>query len=102
MIGGTASVRGEDSVHVGDLAGQLDETAQNLAALIGAAFVVGDPLSRLTGLRVYYVRSRDLPQIQRSVADWFRSRSPVEWARADLCRSDLLVEIEGIAQDNQA
>jgi chorismate lyase/3-hydroxybenzoate synthase len=96
MIGGTASVRGEDSVHIGNLPAQLEETAQNLSALISAAFSTDNPLARLTNLRVYYVRSRDLPEIRTAVSKWFRG--PVEWFQADLCRSDLLVEIEGLAE----
>jgi enamine deaminase RidA (YjgF/YER057c/UK114 family) len=97
MIGGTASVRGEDSVHVGDLARQLEETAQNLSALLAAAFKTEGQLSRLSRLRVYYVHSRDLTEIQASVSQWFCGQQPVEWLQADLCRPDLLVEIEGLA-----
>ena len=97
MIGGTASVRGEDSVHVGDLARQLEETAENLSALLAAAFKIDGKLSRLSRLRVYYVHSHDLTEIQASVSQWFRGQQPVEWLQADLCRSDLLVEIEGLA-----
>jgi len=37
LIGGTASIVGEDSQHCGDVAGQLTETLTNLEALIGAA-----------------------------------------------------------------
>jgi hypothetical protein len=99
MIGGTASVRGEDSVHVGDLVLQLQETTENLSALIAAAFGSRrSPLSLLTNLRVYFVRRSDCESIQKSVNGWFESPRPIEWFQADLCRSDLLVEIEGLAR----
>src|SRR5262249_25234544 len=37
LVGGTASVRGEDSVHTDDLASQVSETFLNLASLTRAA-----------------------------------------------------------------
>jgi enamine deaminase RidA (YjgF/YER057c/UK114 family) len=37
LIGGTASIVGEDSTHIGDVSAQLDETLHNLAALVSAA-----------------------------------------------------------------
>lgn len=101
LIGGTASIRGEESVHVGDLSAQLAETAENLSALIQTAeegAATHDPLRRLDRLRVYYVRPTDFPAIQRAVAAWFPRPQHVTWMQADLCRADLLVEIEGRAQ----
>lgn len=98
MIGGTASIRGEDSVFVGDLARQLEETAANLSALIGAALETDGNPSILSRLRVYYVHSEHLTEIQAAVSQWFRSPHPIEWLQAELCRPDLLVEIEGLAQ----
>lgn len=97
MIGGTASIRGEDSFFVGDLTRQLEETAANLSALIGAANTDGN-LSTLSRLRVYYVHAEHLAEIQFAVGQWFRSPHPVEWLQAELCRPDLLVEVEGLAQ----
>ena len=100
LIGGTASIRGEESVHIGDLPAQLAETKQNLSVLIQSASPdtpTPDSLRLLDRLRVYYVRSADLPAIQRSVAAWFPSPQHVAWVQADLCRADLLVEIEGRA-----
>jgi chorismate lyase / 3-hydroxybenzoate synthase len=101
MVGGTASVRGEDSVHVGNLPAQLQETFANLAALAGAAWpeVAGDlALKCFSGLRVYHVRAADLSMIRSAVAAAFAHPMRVEWFHADLCRGDLLVEIEGLAE----
>lgn len=98
VIGGTASVLGEESVHVGDLNGQLTETAQNLSSLISAAFGGSpQPLAHLKHLRVYYVREVDRPVIEHAITRWFSAAKSVEWMQADLCRNDLLVEIEGLA-----
>ena len=99
LIGGTASVRGEDSVHHNDLGGQIKETLENLAALIRSArgTAVQEPLSDCRDLRVYYVRDRDLPAIRSAIAGSFPNVSHPEFFRAELCRSDLLVEVEGLA-----
>ena len=50
LIGGTASIVGEDSTHVGDPAGQVEETVANLSALIAAATAAtGDRAARIAG-----------------------------------------------------
>lgn len=102
MVGGTSSVRGEDSVHVGDLQMQLAETLENLAALSRQAFGPSDnpsdnPLDRFRKLRVYHFRKEDLRPLGQAVGQAFPHISDIEWVRAELCRSDLLVEIEGLA-----
>jgi chorismate lyase/3-hydroxybenzoate synthase len=102
LIGGTAAVRGEDSVALDDVEGQLAETLTNLRALVHRAMSVtgrpapADPLARLTTARIYVVRSAD--------ADFAREgliaagvTCPIETETARLCRPELLVEIEGTA-----
>ena len=99
LVGGTASIRGEESVHAGDLQLQLAETFDNLAALVEAAFGrVERPLERYRALRVYFVRATDLPVIKAAVAAVMPRLRAVEWFPAELCRGELLVEIEGIAE----
>jgi hypothetical protein len=44
LIGGTASIVGEDSLHEGDAGAQLEETLKNLEALIDTA--CGEPARR--------------------------------------------------------
>lgn len=98
LVGGTASVRGEASVHVGDLAAQFQETLENLTALVRAApgaAAIADP-SSFTDVRVYYVRAADLPALRTMCENAF-DKARLEYIRADLCRQDLLVEIEGVA-----
>ncbi|HEY8748480.1 MAG TPA: hypothetical protein VIM11_10925 [Tepidisphaeraceae bacterium] len=100
LIGGTASIRGEESVHVGQLGAQLAETKDNLIALLAAASGQAAScqlLNQLDQLRVYYPRAGDLPEIRRAIEKWFTHPNRVEWRLADLCRRDLLVEIEGRA-----
>ena len=42
LAAGTASIRGEESVHVGDLRSQMRETLENLASLLTASQPGGD------------------------------------------------------------
>lgn len=90
LVGGTASIVGEESVHLGDLARQMEETLANLAALA--------PLAGYRELRVYYPDPERLDELRDLLYGAFPHAERIEWVRADLCRSELLVEIEGIAE----
>jgi enamine deaminase RidA (YjgF/YER057c/UK114 family) len=101
LVGGTASIRGEESVYVGDLQGQLKETFTNLSALLDhCTEAAGRPcsLQSLTDLRVYVVDPATTRQIDQVIRVAMPHARRVELLQADLCRSELLVEIEGIAE----
>ena len=101
LIGGTASIRGEESVHLGDLAGQIEETFTNLDALVGRA---GEMASHVAGLasihdlRVYHPCREDAATIRHALAKAMPNALSVQLIHADVCRPELLVEIEGLAQ----
>ncbi|HTL30924.1 MAG TPA: hypothetical protein VL282_16960 [Tepidisphaeraceae bacterium] len=105
LVGGTASVRGEDSVHVADLSQQLDETFENLAALVRAAdgHMNGERpsrsslLARYRDLRAYVPDESNFDAVASAISAAFPSLQRLELLRAELCRSELLVEIEGVA-----
>lgn len=101
LVGGTASVRGEDSVHVGDLGQQLDETFTNLTALVtGATKGINgtrSALSHYRELRAYVPDESNFDQVIAGISAAFPTLARLEVLRADLCRPELLVEIEGIA-----
>jgi chorismate lyase/3-hydroxybenzoate synthase len=108
IVGGTASITGEESQHVGDLHRQANETFRNLASVVasaaGAKFPEGTPSSALAPLlatfrdiRVYHPRAEDGPAIAALVRANFSSSCRVEVLQASLCRPELLIEIEGVA-----
>lgn len=101
LVGGTASIVGEDSMHPGDVDAQLEETLRNLEALIGAALAdshTGTPLERLLDLRVYVARVEDVSAIRKVLTARCARAERIEIAIARVCRPELLVEIEGVAK----
>ncbi|MEP7116123.1 MAG: hypothetical protein ABI880_00970 [Acidobacteriota bacterium] len=107
LVGGTASIVGEDSAHGEDFSRQAQETLLNLASLVASA--EGRPvptastelrplLARYDEIRIYCPR----PEVQREIVDLvaanFSGACRVEMVRASLCRAELLIEIEGLAR----
>lgn len=101
LVAGTASIRGELTVHAGDIDAQTIETLDNLDALLAAAEAqrgTSQASARFTSLRVYIVRPEDLAVVRDLIEARYGSIPDIEFAQAELCRADLLVEVEGIAQ----
>lgn len=106
LVGGTASIRGEQSVHPGDLQQQTAETFTNIAALVSdaasrAAGIKMEPqrsFDAFTSLRIYHPMLTDRAWIRQAVEARFPAVAQIEYLRADLCRAELLIEIEGVAQ----
>jgi hypothetical protein len=99
LVGGTASIRGEESVHLSDLRGQTLETFENLASLVrSASGTSAGGLDAYREIRVYHFRDADRDTIADLVVNEFPPPTRVEYFRADLCRPELSVEIEGVAE----
>jgi enamine deaminase RidA (YjgF/YER057c/UK114 family) len=100
FISGTASIVGHRSLHVGDVAAQTAETLDNLQAVLdetarvvpGARYALGD-LCCIAYLR----HGEDLPAVRAVVEARLGRHVPVTYLQADVCRADLLVEIEASA-----
>ena len=102
FISGTASIVGHQTVHAGDVAAQTRETLVNIEALLGEANrVAGGPRFGLETLayKVYVRNSADLPLIQSQLHTALGRKSQVVYLQADICRQDLLVEIEAIGRE---
>jgi chorismate lyase/3-hydroxybenzoate synthase len=102
MVGGTASIRGEDSMHETDLGAQMDETLANLASVVGAAWsglAEGRAaLGRYRQLRAYHRREADRREVEARMQSAFPNLERLELLSAELCRAELLVEVEGLAE----
>ncbi|MDF9828783.1 endoribonuclease L-PSP [Parabacteroides sp. PF5-6] len=87
-ISGTAAIRGEHSLQDVGLEKQLQITMENIAELIGEAKPVL--------LRVYLKYPEDYEEAAR-LMDSYALQIPISYMWADVCRDELLIEIEGIA-----
>ncbi|MFL6604046.1 MAG: hypothetical protein ACJ8R9_22335 [Steroidobacteraceae bacterium] len=102
FISGTASIVGHQTVHAGDVAAQTRETLINIEALLGEANrVSGAPRFGMERLacKVYVRNGEDLPLIQSQLHTALGREAPVVYLQADICRQDLLVEIEAIGRE---
>ena len=96
FISGTASIVGHRSLHVGDTVAQTRETVSNIKALLAEANRrAGQRAFELSSLayKVYVRRPADLPVIERTLAEEL-GPAQLLYLQADICRQDLLVEIE--------
>ncbi len=97
FISGTASIVGHETRHRDDAAAQTRESLTNVAAVVEEANrVVGAARYSMQSLsfKVYVRRPADLAVIQAEIARAVRPEAPIVYLRADVCREDLLVEIE--------
>jgi enamine deaminase RidA (YjgF/YER057c/UK114 family) len=103
FISGTASITDSETRHLGDVVGQTHETLTNIEALISEENLarhglpgLGTTLDGLGLVRVYIKRPADYAAT-RAACEQRLGEVPTIYAVGDVCRDDLLVEIEGIA-----
>ena len=99
FISGTASIVGHESVHQGDVVAQMRETLTNVASLLDQANKVRHahyPCSlEDVCYRVFVRRREDLPAIRAEFERLVGREATAVYVLADVCRSELLVEVEG-------
>jgi chorismate lyase / 3-hydroxybenzoate synthase len=98
-ISGTASIVGHESQHNEDVLPQLGESLRNVSTLIDSARIEhGLPIqspAELTQIKIYIRHEQDYEAIRRHIHDELGAEAPVIYLLGDLCREDLLVEVEG-------
>jgi chorismate lyase/3-hydroxybenzoate synthase len=98
FISGTASIVGHETLHLGDVVAQTHESLNNIVAVLGeAAKTSGSKAFALTSLdfRVYVRHAKDTQAVLGVMAERVGSAT-VHCVQADVCRSDLLVEVEAL------
>ncbi len=98
FVSGTASVVGHRSLHLRDPLAQLDETHRNIVALLERAAELKPTAGpfRIAALKIYVRHAEDWPLLQPRVRTLFGSDAPLLAMAGDICRRDLLLEIEGL------
>ena len=101
FISGTASIVGHESVHLGDVVAQTSESLANVASLLDQANQVRHarfPCELAdVSYRVFVRHPKDLPLIQAEFERIVGTDATAVYVQADVCRSELLVEVEGSA-----
>lgn len=102
-VSGTASITDSETRFIGDPAGQTEQTLDNIEALIAGSNVAKHgiegfdaDLKELVSARVY-VKCPEYYEAIRAVCERRFGDTPIIYSLGDVCRDDLLVEIEGIA-----
>ena len=95
FISGTASIVGHQTLHLGDLSGQTAETIENLRAVIGAS---GAPMDGDWVLKIYLRDPAYRDSVDMAVEAAFGRDCHRLHLAGDLCRAELMVEIEAVRQ----
>jgi chorismate lyase/3-hydroxybenzoate synthase len=98
-ISGTASILGHETRHRDKLIEQLDECLNNVDVLVTEAdrqanLGIND-VSDLTGIKLYLPDQDDLEAVTSHLRKRIGDGPHVMVLHADICRNDLLLEIEG-------
>jgi chorismate lyase/3-hydroxybenzoate synthase len=102
FVSGTASIVGHESLHRGVVTAQVEETIENLRLVYGAAARREiRSLDEVRGAlyRIYVKHASDFETIRERVLARIGSDASCLWLCGDICRDELLVEIEMIGQE---
>lgn len=100
FISGTASVVGHATLHPADVVAQTRETMANIKAVLAEANRLSSQSEfDLAGLhyKVYVRQPADLAQIRAELTHCVGDTLKAVYLQADVCRQDLLLEIEATA-----
>jgi enamine deaminase RidA (YjgF/YER057c/UK114 family) len=104
-ISGTASIQNEVTIGVNDVKLQVKITLENIANLIGHDNFTNAGLNTLEKepdyqfIRIYVKYKEDVEKV-RELCNGYYGNIPMHYLIADICRDNLLIEIEGIATVN--
>lgn len=93
LLSGTAAIVGHESQHPFDVGSQLDETLRNLTALSESVSM----LDKTSALRVYLRNPEDVGVVsERLKAELEHSSDRVAYLHSNICRRELVIEIDGV------
>jgi chorismate lyase/3-hydroxybenzoate synthase len=101
FVSGTASIVGHETLHPADVVAQTGETIRNIEAVLAEANRVASAPGFCLGdlhYRVYVRHPADLTKIKTEFVRRVGSLPMATYLQADVCRKDLLLEIEATAE----
>ena len=99
FVSGTASIVGHQTLHQGNVVAQAHETLTNLQSVVATAVSHGAREVALLSdmlLKAYVRHPADQPRVHQVLVGHGLDADAVLYLHADICRADLLVEIEAI------
>ena len=100
FISGTASIVGHQTVHPGDVVAQCRESLANVAAVVEQANRLARTGAYALGemsYRVYVRETASQPIVAATLTPLLGAATDIVYVEADICRHDLLLEIEATA-----
>lgn len=95
-LSGTASIAGHRTLHANDLAGQVHETASRINTLIANVEKQrGLDIAPPKHLKVFLRHRETADELMPLLRSAFPGETSFHLVEADICRDDLLIEIEG-------
>lgn len=92
FVSGTASILNAESVHIGSIEKQTKQTIANMKEVIGNATCEGE--ASIICITVYLKNAADQEIAEAICRDEFGEEAIVFYEQCDICREELLVEIE--------
>lgn len=103
-VSGTASIIGHQSQYQCDVKNQTRLSLDNIEALLNHAKRENEcfpvTLDNLTLLKVYIRQAEDFQTIKTIMQQRTRKKTPIVYLHGDICRKELLVEVEGLYIQN--
>jgi len=104
FLSGTSSIKGHDTVGFGDFSSQFETTIENIrivAEQMGCPAAVSFNSQLRRHFKFYVRHTEDFPLARELFAKTVGEQAAAEtiYLKADICRSDLALEIEGIFSD---
>ncbi len=101
-VSGTASIVGHESRHIGDVQAQLSEIGTNLDALANTCrahslrIPTTPALRGMDFIKVYIRDPAHADEIRGVIENHYQRSAPTLYLIGDVCREELLVEVEGM------
>ncbi len=103
FISGTAAILGENTIHQNAIVDQTRTTIQNIKNLISFdnlkanGVSISKNIKAPSYIRIYVKNKGDIPEVRKTCNEYFNG-VPSLYLVSDICRDNLVVEIEGMAE----
>ena len=94
FVSGTASIIGHATVHLGDARAQTDTALANIRLVLARAHA---SMAQVRAVKLYVRHARCAQALRAQCAAAFGPQAQIQTLVTDICRSNLLVEIEALA-----